>query len=53
MAETEKFRVEEKMFRWKYETESAAKRERLRRLSKINIGDQADRWSAKMTKLSI
>ncbi|XP_013879100.1 uncharacterized protein LOC106528473 [Austrofundulus limnaeus] len=57
MAESAR-RVREKTFRWKYKSESDAKRarkekERLRQLSRINIGNQAGRWSAIKTELGI
>lgn len=58
MADSPKRAVEERTFRWKYKSESDAKRarkekERLRQLSRINIGDQAGRWCAIKSELGV
>lgn len=50
--------ISEKTFRWKYKTESAAKharkqKDRVRQLSRINIGDQAERWKDVKTELGV
>lgn len=58
MAEADDVRISERTFRWKYKTESAAKRarreqDRARQTSRINTGNQAERWRDVKTELGL